>query len=100
MSRSALNIQKKGSVDMEYICYHASWCPFCRSFIGQFRELVDGGKDILLDDEGDPLWIEKDIELVPTIIEMNNGEERRRLVSKPGMGITREMLLNWLKEQE
>jgi hypothetical protein len=83
---------------MEYICYHATWCPFCRAFIKDYRSIVPQGKEEILDDESDPIWTEMGIDYVPTVIEYENGKETRRLSSRPGVGITREMFVEWLKD--
>ena len=84
---------------MEYVCFHATWCPFCRAFIRDYRSLVPDGKEEILDDESNPMWMEMRIEYVPTVIEYENGDERRRLSGIPGKGITREMFVEWLKDQ-
>ncbi len=83
---------------MEITCYHATWCPFCRAFIGHYRSLIPDGREKVLDSESDPAWVEMGIEYVPTVIESENGVERRRLSARPGVGITKEMLVKWMGE--
>ena len=82
---------------MERVAYHATWCPFCLAFMEHFRSLEPGGKEEVLDDMNNPLWLEKSIELVPTVIEYEDGVEKRRLSARVGVGITREMYEEWMK---
>lgn len=82
---------------MERVAYHATWCPFCLAFMEHYRELEPEGKEKVLDDVHDPLWIEKNIEFVPTVIEYVNGAEKRRISARAGVGITREMYEEWMK---
>ena len=82
---------------MERVAYHATWCPYCLAFMENYRSLEPEGKDEVLDDMNDPLWIEKRIDLVPTVIEYENGVEIRRLTARSGVGITRAMYEEWMK---
>lgn len=81
---------------MEYVAYHATWCPFCLAFMEFYRDVIPEGKDIILDSDSDPLWIEKDLEYVPTVIALDDGKEVRRLMAEPGKGISRDMLEEWM----
>jgi hypothetical protein len=83
---------------MEYVAYHATWCPFCLAFMEHYREILPNGKEEILDDQSNPLWLEKGLDYVPTVIEYENGSERRRLMARPGVGITREKFLEWLED--
>jgi len=83
---------------MERVVYHATWCPFCLAFMENFKVLEPEGKEEVLDDMNNPLWIEKKLDLVPTVIEYENGVEARRLSAQTGIGITREMYEKWMKE--
>ena len=84
---------------MDYVVYHAKWCPFCLSFMEFYRDMIPEGTDVVLESDSDPLWFEKDLQYVPTLIAMEDGEEVRRLGAKPGIGITRKMLEEWLQQQ-
>jgi hypothetical protein len=81
---------------MRYILYHATWCPFCRSFAPKFRKMVPGGEEILLDDQTDPLWVNLRIDLVPTVIAMEGEREVKRLQAKAGIGITEVMFRDFI----
>jgi len=81
----------------EMVLYHSSWCPFCRAFLKHYRELVPGGKEVLLDDTSDPRWIELRLDYVPTVIEYADCTEKRRLMARPMVGIRRRDLEDWLK---
>lgn len=82
---------------MRYVLYHATWCPFCRAFAPKFREMMPEGKEIILDDESDPRWIELDIPFVPTVIAFDGDTEVKRLGAMAGVGITEEMFQDFLK---
>ncbi len=81
----------------ELVLYHSSWCPFCRAFLRHYRELVNGGKEVLLDDTSDPRWTELKLDYVPTVIEYKDGKETRRLMARPMVGLRRKDLEDWLK---
>jgi len=81
---------------MRYVLYHATWCPFCRKFAPKFRSIVPEGEEVLLDDEMDPRWIELNIPFVPTIIAFEGDEEVKRLQAMPNVGITENMLKEFL----
>lgn len=80
----------------ERVLYHSSWCGFCRAFLPHFRDLVPGGREVLLDDPQDPLWNELRLYYVPTIIEYEGGKEMRRLMARPMVGLRRKDLEAWL----
>jgi thiol-disulfide isomerase/thioredoxin len=82
---------------MERVVYHATWCPFCLAFMEHYRELEPEGKEKILNNMSDPLWLEKNIDLVPTVIEYEDGKEVRRISARSGVGITREMYETWMK---
>ncbi|MGA1848715.1 MAG: thioredoxin family protein [Thermoplasmatota archaeon] len=81
---------------MRYILYHATWCPFCRSFAPRFRKMMTQGEEVLLEDHSDPRWIELSIDYVPTVIAMKDGKEVKRLQAKAGVGITEEMFRDFV----
>lgn len=84
--------------------FHASWCPFCRSFLPVFEKNSGEGDStnilkVKIDDETNPLWAEFSIEVVPTIILFNDGRVASRLDGTLGRGLTEEQLKNFLKSQ-
>ena len=81
---------------MRYVLYHATWCPYCRAFAPKFRDLVPDGEEVLLDDHNDPLWIDLNIPLVPTVIAYDGDQEVKRIVAKGGIGISDEMFNDFL----
>ena len=81
---------------MEYTVYHATWCPFCRAFMRYYKEMLPDGMDRIIDDEMDPAWGEKGIDYVPTVIASKDGVEVTRLSAQPGVGITKDMLNDFI----
>lgn len=76
------------------VLFHASWCPFCRSYKPTFDEesaSLTGREpiDALIDDESNPLWLKYNIEIVPTVIFFEDGKVVKRLDGKPGAGLRR-----------
>ncbi len=83
---------------MEYKLYNATWCPFCRVFAPEFKRQLPEGEEYLLDDMEDPLWVDLEIEVVPTVIGYEDGKEISRIEAKPHIGIDFDEFGNWIKE--
>ena len=81
---------------MEYTLYHATWCPFCRQFAPEFKTIIPEGGEYLLDDMEDPLWVELNIEVVPTVIGYEGGKEVSRIEAKPHIGIDPNEFKDWI----
>jgi hypothetical protein len=58
--------------------------------------MIPDGEEVLLDDEIDHRWITLNISLVPTVIAYDGDEEVKRVRAKAGIGITEEMLSEFL----
>ena len=74
------------------VLFHATWCPFCRSFRPAFDRLTSAvgaftPVEVLLDDEDNPLWDELHIEAVPTVVFYDAGKAVRRLDAELGAGL-------------
>lgn len=75
------------------VLFHATWCPYCRTFLTTFEEAARKAVDWLpvqsiLDDEDNPLWDEYGVEVVPTLILFESGTPARRAEAMPGIGLT------------
>ena len=77
---------------MEYIVYLMTACPFCKTFLPLYGELV-GGKEIVLDDYNDPRW--EGIEVVPTVVAYEGGKEIKRIEAVAGVGIGEKEFRDW-----
>jgi thioredoxin-like negative regulator of GroEL len=69
------------------VCFHTTWCPFCRDFLPGF-EALEGTVPFRLaladiSDESSPLWEDHSVEIVPTIIAFRAG---RPFWRKDGIG--------------
>jgi thioredoxin 1 len=73
------------------VLFRARWCPFCRAFEPIFRRVA--GRDghalvgAMLDDEANPLWIEYQVEVVPTVLFFEDGRQVERLDGESGVGL-------------
>jgi len=76
------------------VLFIMSICPFCRSFGPIFEQFAKNhAKDfdfltVVLDDQGNPLWEEYDINVVPTVIIFHGGSAILRLDGRPGEGLS------------
>lgn len=82
--------------------FHASWCPYCRSFLSVFKKNTAKGGfstalSVKVDDYDSPLWDEYSIGAVPTVILFDEGKVRRRLDGRFGQGLNEKQLNEWLK---
>jgi thioredoxin 1 len=75
--------------------FYASWCPFCRSFLGIFestmiRKTNPQGALVDISDENNPLWETFKVDIVPTLIGFRDGVTivRKDGVAGAGLGAT------------
>ncbi|MBI5493381.1 MAG: hypothetical protein HY904_00030 [Deltaproteobacteria bacterium] len=79
------------------VLFHATWCPFCVNYRPTF---VDGVRDLggwepvecVMDDESNPLWVDHDIHVVPTLIRFEDGRPTGRANGRLGAGLGRDAL--------
>jgi len=81
--------------------FHASWCPFCRSFVGIFdKHAKNPGKDtcikVRIDEDENPLWEIYELDAVPSIILFENGQVKHRLDCHLGAGLNEKQFTHWL----
>ncbi|HEY3355169.1 MAG TPA: thioredoxin family protein [Polyangia bacterium] len=76
--------------------FHATWCPYCRTFAPVFRQAAAPAGyaplEIVIDDDDDPLWERYAIQLVPTVLFFEEGKVIQRLDGRPGVGLTEPLL--------
>jgi len=82
--------------------FHASWCPYCRSFVPVFQKKTGSFNSgeiihVMLDDYDNELWDIFDVEAVPTIIFFEKGKVSKRLDGRFGVGLKEKQLDDWLK---
>ena len=80
----------------------ASWCPYCRDFLGVFTEVapksgVDLALRVRIDDYDNPLWEEYSIAAVPTVLFFDEGKIRWRLNCQVGAGLSEKQLKKWFR---
>lgn len=76
------------------VLFHATWCPYCRSFAPIFAEAGASATDwvpveAVVDDDDNPLWEEYGLDVVPTLILFEGGRPARRADAHHGIGLTR-----------
>ena len=73
--------------------FYASWCPFCRSFLGIFASTMLGKTDpqgalVDISDENNPLWETFKIDIVPTLVGFRDGIAIARKDGIAGAGLS------------
>lgn len=93
-SRDNFDEQLK-SKDKVYVLFHANWCPFCRAFMPAFEEYSrinpQGCLSVEIGDRPD-LFEKYSVEYYPTVILFEKGKIKKRLDSKPGIGLDKKQL--------
>jgi len=84
-----------------FTLFYASWCPFCRTFLPIFEKHAQKNDAtrflrVKIDDESNPLWVEYEIEVVPTVILFDGGRVTARLDGTLGRGLSEEQLKDFL----
>lgn len=73
------------------VCFHATWCGFCRRFLPAFRERDGrlGGRlaEADISDEENPLWGRFGIEVVPALRGFEDGTLAWAVDSPLGVGL-------------
>lgn len=84
---------------MRFVLYQMETCPFCKHFKRMFFRDIPGGEEVMLDDHGDPGWVEHQLNYVPTVIAYDDdGNEVSRLESVKLVGIRKSRWTSWLVE--
>ncbi|MCK5773265.1 MAG: hypothetical protein KAH57_05705 [Thermoplasmata archaeon] len=84
---------------MRFVLYQQDSCPFCKHFIRLYKKKFPDGEIITLKDYEDPLWVEKHISFVPTVIAYDdNGREIDRIGAVKMVGIRKGPWQAWLTE--
>ena len=88
--------------DEVFALFYANWCGFSRRFLPIFDEFSENNPDICLSIEisEDPLICEKySIKYYPTVILFEKGNVKKRLDSKPGIGLNKKQLQELSKKE-
>lgn len=85
------------------VLFYSSWCPFCIRFVPVFDKIIAEYKvgavlHVLLEDDDNPLWVDYDIEAVPTVILFEKGQVSKRLDATLGLGLNESKLKAWLEK--
>jgi len=82
------------------VAFWAEWCPFCRRFRPWFERAhaARGGRFLIarLDDEGNPLWEDFRVAVVPTVAVFREGRVAARRDGILGRGISEAELAAFL----
>jgi thioredoxin 1 len=81
--------------------FYASWCPYCRNFIGAFNEVAPKSGfglalRVRIDDYDNPLWEEYSIAAVPAVLVFDGEKVSRRLDCRLGEELSEKQLKGWL----
>jgi len=85
------------------VLFYSSWCPFCIRFVPVFDKTIAEYRvgevlHVLLEDDDNPLWVDYDIEAVPTVILFEKGQVSKRLDATLGLGLNEKKLKAWLEK--
>jgi thiol-disulfide isomerase/thioredoxin len=78
-----------------YALFYAKWCGFSRRFLPIFEEFSKNNPKECLTiavDDSPELCKKYSIKCYPTVIMLKKGKVKKRLDSKPGIGLNREQL--------
>ena len=75
------------------VLFHATACPFCRTFAPEFRRIVSEHNDVreveaLMEFDDNPLWERFAIDVVPTVLFFEDGMLSSRLDGRISVGLT------------
>lgn len=56
------------------VMFTADWCGYCRRFAPHFKRIREGWM-VDVSDEEDPLWDQHRLQVVPTVLVFQDGEE-------------------------
>ena len=84
---------------------YASWCPFCRSFLGVFestmmRKTDPQGALVDISAEDNPLWETFKVDIVPTLVGFRDGVAIARKDGTAGVGLGTSDLQDALRKME
>ena len=82
---------------MDFVLYQQPSCPFCKHFRRLFHKHIPEGKEVSIPDHSSPIWLEKKIDFVPTVIAYRDGVEIERIGAVRLVGIRKKMWLDWLE---
>ncbi len=79
--------------------FHASWCPFCVSFLPVFEKCAKGeGLSFLaVQDNQETIGDKYSVEVVPTALFFEKGKVTRRLDGVLGVGLTEKKLTDFIQ---
>ncbi len=82
----------QGRAGLVAVCFHASWCGFCRSFLPTFAGAERGGGLAFAEADltalDDPRWDTLRITVVPTLVLFRDGNPVWRRDAPLGVGLS------------
>jgi glutaredoxin len=82
---------------MEFVLYQQPSCPFCKHFQRLFHKYIPEGKVVIIPDHECSLWVDHNIDYVPTVIAYQDGKEVERLGATKLVGIRKDKWTEWLR---
>jgi len=84
------------------VLFFASWCPYARAFRPVFESESAKVKNCaaavaVVEEDDNPLWDRCGVERVPTVVYFKNGRIAKQLAETPGVGLSRQELLDFLE---
>ena len=93
--------EKLKGKDKVFVLFHAAWCPFCRAFAPAFEEYAKtnpkGCISVEIGERPD-LFEKYYIDYYPAVILFEKGKVKKRLDSKPGIGLDKKQLTELVRK--
>jgi thiol-disulfide isomerase/thioredoxin len=79
--------------------FHASWCPFCVSFLPVFERCAEseGLSFLMVKDDQESIGNKYSVEVVPTALFFEKGKVSRRLDGVLGVGLSEKRLTDFIQ---
>jgi len=79
--------------------FHASWCPFCVSFLPVFEKCAEGEElcFLVVRDDQETIGDKYSVDVVPTALFFEKGRVSRRLDGVLGVGLSEKKLTDFIQ---
>ena len=87
--------------DNAFVLFYAKWCGFSRMFLPIFEEFSKNNPNeclIIAVGDAPELFKKYSIEYYPTVIMFKKGKVKKRLDSKPGIGLDKKQLTEFTEK--
>ena len=85
-------------INLVIALFHASWCPFCVTFLPIFKEHAEGeGRHFVsVQDDQETIADQYSVKVYPTVLFFENGVVSKRLDGVLGVGLDEKQLVEFI----